>query len=161
VESNKSHLFTPIGFVSVITSNTVVQAILFDDDYAGEENIVDATAFDVKKQLNEYFSGLRKNFDLNLQPIGTDFQKAVWQKLLEIPYGKTISYHQQALKMGDIKAIRAVASANGKNPVAIVIPCHRVVGSDGSLTGYAGGLERKRKLLELELGSKQESLFEE
>ena len=110
-------------------------------------------------QLREYFEGNRNHFDFKLNPLGTDFQKRVWQGLLEIPFGKTMSYLELSKKLGDVKAIRAVASANGKNPLWIVIPCHRVIGTDGSLTGYAGGLWRKKWLLEHESTSKQQSLF--
>jgi methylated-DNA-[protein]-cysteine S-methyltransferase len=110
-------------------------------------------------QLNDYFDGNRQNFDFKLNPKGTDFQLKVWQELLTIPFGKTISYLDLSKRLGDVKAIRAVASANGKNPLWIVIPCHRVIGTDGSLTGYAGGLWRKKWLLEHESLAKQQSLF--
>ncbi|MCL9809648.1 methylated-DNA--[protein]-cysteine S-methyltransferase [Flavobacterium luminosum] len=110
-------------------------------------------------QLQEYFEGSRKDFTINLNPQGTDFQKKVWQELLNIPFGKTISYLELSKKLGDVKAIRAVASANGKNPLWIIVPCHRVIGSDGSLTGYAGGLWRKKWLLEHESSQKQQTLF--
>jgi methylated-DNA-[protein]-cysteine S-methyltransferase len=110
-------------------------------------------------QLNEYFEGKRNGFDFKLNPQGTDFQQKVWQELLNIPFGKTMSYLDLSKKLGDVKAIRAVASANGKNPLWIVIPCHRVIGTDGSLTGYAGGLWRKKWLLEHENPSNQQSLF--
>ncbi|MEZ4786942.1 MAG: methylated-DNA--[protein]-cysteine S-methyltransferase [Flavobacterium haoranii] len=113
----------------------------------------------VVKELEEYFSGKRKEFTFKLNPTGTDFQKRVWQELLKIPFGKTTSYLDLSKKLGDVKAIRAVASANGKNPLWIVVPCHRVIGSDGSLTGYAGGLWRKQWLLEHEKGEKQQTLF--
>jgi len=111
------------------------------------------------QQLNEYFNKIRTTFNLKLNPQGTDFQKRVWKELLNVPHGKTRSYLEQSKKLGDVKAIRAVASANGKNPIWIVIPCHRIIGSDGSLTGYAGGLWRKKWLLELESPSLQQSLF--
>ncbi len=156
---NESYVNSELGYLQVITENTAVKAVLFMDDYTGEEIITDGTALQVKTQLAEYFSGQRKTFDLNLKPHGTDFQQKVWNALLEIPFGKTVSYHHQAVKLGDVKSIRAVASANGKNPIAIIIPCHRVIGSDGTLTGYAGGLHRKQKLLELETGVKQSVLF--
>lgn len=113
----------------------------------------------VVKELEEYFSDNRKEFTFKLNPTGTDFQKRVWQELLKIPFGKTTSYLDLSKKLGDVKAIRAVASANGKNPLWIVVPCHRVIGSDGSLTGYAGGLWRKQWLLEHEKGEKQQTLF--
>lgn len=114
---------------------------------------------EVVTQLSEYFEGKRKDFDLKLNPKGTEFQQKVWKALLEIPYGKTRTYLEQSKILGDVKAIRAVASANGKNPLWIVVPCHRVIGSDGSLTGYAGGLWRKKWLLEHENPSTQQSLF--
>jgi len=114
---------------------------------------------DAVKQLQEYFDGKRTKFTFTLNPKGTDFQQKVWKALLEIPYGKTTSYMDLTKKLGDVKAIRAVASANGKNPLWIVVPCHRVIGSDGSLTGYAGGLWRKKWLLEHENPSAQQSLF--
>lgn len=110
-------------------------------------------------QLNEYFEGKRQQFDFKINPQGTEFQQKVWQELLNIPFGKTMSYLDLSKKLGDVKAIRAVASANGKNPLWIVVPCHRVIGTDGSLTGYAGGLWRKKWLLEHESPSGQQSLF--
>lgn len=110
-------------------------------------------------QLQEYFSGKRTAFQLFLNPIGTLFQKRVWNELQNIPYGKTITYAELARRLGDMKAIRAVAAANGRNPFWIVVPCHRVIGRDGELTGYAGGLWRKKWLLEYENPYKQPSLF--
>ncbi|MCD8421586.1 methylated-DNA--[protein]-cysteine S-methyltransferase [Tenacibaculum finnmarkense] len=110
-------------------------------------------------QLSEYFARTRTTFDLKLNPQGTDFQQKVWAELLNIPFGKSTTYLQQSKQLGNPKAIRAVASANGKNPISIIIPCHRVIGSDGSLTGYAGGLWRKKWLLEHESDCKQQSLF--
>lgn len=102
------------------------------------------------KQLEEYFAGERKTFSLPLAPAGTDFQRRVWNALMEIPYGKTYSYKQVAELVGNAKASRAVGLANNRNPIAIIIPCHRVIGSNGSLTGYAGGLGMKQMLLDLE-----------
>ena len=110
-------------------------------------------------QLQEYFEGKRTDFNFKLNPKGTEFQQKVWKGLLEIPFGKTMSYLELSKKIGDVKAIRAVASANGKNPLWVVIPCHRVIGTDGSLTGYAGGLWRKKWLLEHENPNNQQSLF--
>ena len=103
-----------------------------------------------KKQLDEYFSGTRKAFDIPLHPVGTEFQQQVWNALLEIPYGETRSYKDIALSIGNTKGIRAVAQAIGANGISILIPCHRVIGSNSSLTGFAGGLEAKRILLEIE-----------
>ena len=105
---------------------------------------------ETKAQLLQYFKGERKEFDLPLLLVGSDFQKRVWNSLIEIPYGKTLSYAGLSRKLGDEKAIRAVAGANGDNALSIIVPCHRILGSDGSLTGYAGGLRTKRKLLQLE-----------
>lgn len=104
----------------------------------------------VKFQLDEYFDKKRTTFDIPLLFVGTDFQKSVWEVLLEIPYGKTKSYLELARLLGDENAIRAVATANGANALSIIVPCHRVIGSDGSLTGYAGGLNAKKKILQLE-----------
>ena len=110
-------------------------------------------------QQKEFFSGKRTDFDLQLNPEGTSFQKKVWKELQKVPFGKTVSYLELAKTLGDAKAIRAVAAANGKNPLWIVVPCHRVIGSDGSLTGYAGGLWRKKWLLDHENPVKQQVLF--
>ncbi|AWX44652.1 Methylated-DNA--[protein]-cysteine S-methyltransferase [Flagellimonas maritima] len=121
--------------------------------------IVPEVLEDVIYQFEEYFEGSRKKFDLKLNPNGTDFQKKVWNALIKIPFGKTVSYLELSNSLGDVKAIRAVASANGKNPLWIVIPCHRVIGSNGDLVGYAGGLHRKKWLLEHESPVKQTSLF--
>ena len=106
-----------------------------------------------------HIEGKRNEFSFALQPAGTDFQQKVWKTLLEIPFGKTISYQELAERLGDPLVIRAAASANGKNPIAVAIPCHRVIGSDGSMTGYAGGLSRKAWLIEHESPVKQMSLF--
>lgn len=113
----------------------------------GEEHPHFAT---LEKQIAEYFAGQRKEFDLSLHFAGTSFQKSVWTGLLQIPYGETRSYKQQSIFLGNEKAIRAVAGANGENGIAIIVPCHRVIGEDGSLTGYGGGLQRKKWLLDLE-----------
>jgi O-6-methylguanine DNA methyltransferase len=104
----------------------------------------------LEQQIAEYFLGTRKEFDLPLHFLGTDFQKSVWTGLLQIPYGETRSYKQQSIFLGNEKAIRAVASANGENGIAIIVPCHRVIGENGSLTGYGGGLQRKKWLLDHE-----------
>lgn len=105
---------------------------------------------EVQRQLAEYFAGTRRSFDLPLRPAGTPFQQRVWNELLRIPFGEAVSYAELARRVGNPAATRAVGAANGRNPISIIIPCHRVVGSTGVLTGYGGGLERKRQLLELE-----------
>lgn len=105
----------------------------------------------LRQQVGEYFEGSRKEFDLPLHLIGTDFQKKVWKGLMEIPYAETRSYEKQSIFLGDMKAIRAVAGANGENGIAIIVPCHRVIGKNGSLTGYGGGLHRKKWLIEHEI----------
>ncbi len=118
---------------------------------AGSDWIADARPFRaVAAQLEEYFAGRRRKFDLPLEPRGTRFQRTVWQALLRIPYGETASYGELARQIGNPRASRAVGLANGANPLPIVVPCHRVIGADGSLTGFGGGLEIKRKLLALE-----------
>lgn len=124
----------------------------------GTSDIIDET----KRQLEEYFAGERRYFDIPLLLAGSDFQKKVWEALLKIPYGKTETYTRLSESLDDVKAIRAVAAANGANAISIIIPCHRIVGSDGKLVGYAGGITNKRKLLELE-GARQKELllFEE
>jgi methylated-DNA-[protein]-cysteine S-methyltransferase len=119
----------------------------------------DPYLFGVFDQLNEYFARTRKEFDIPLNIEGTNFQKKVWNELQKIPYGKTISYKTLSEKLGDVKAIRAVGKANGQNPVAIIIPCHRVIGANGNLVGYAGGLDIKEKLLHLE-GALNPELFD-
>jgi O-6-methylguanine DNA methyltransferase len=111
------------------------------------------------KQILDYFSGDLKEFNLPIAPVGTTFQKQVWQELMNIPYGKTITYGALANRLGSNANPRNVGQANGQNPIAIIIPCHRVVGADMKLTGYAGGLERKRKLLEIEGALQQQTLF--
>jgi methylated-DNA-[protein]-cysteine S-methyltransferase len=122
---------------------------------AVQSAVRDTTRFtEVKQQLKEYFDGTRRAFDLTLLPEGTAFQKLVWDALRDIPYGTTISYQELANRIGAEKAVRAVGAANGANPIPIIIPCHRVIGADGSLTGYGGGIERKRWLLELESGQR-------
>ena len=102
------------------------------------------------KQLDEYFKGERRKFDLDLSPSGTEFQEEVWKQLIEIPFGSTISYRELAVNVGNKRAVRAVGNANGKNPISIMIPCQRVIGSDGKLVGYGGGIEKKKWLLDFE-----------
>lgn len=141
---------SPLGTLKIQCTDEWVKAVLF----CNEEQTLDGDKHHllqkITTQLDEYFSGERKNFDLPLQQDGSAFQQKVWTLLGQIPFGKTISYQQLSAQYGDLKAIRAVASANGKNNLAIIVPCHRVIGANQSLTGYAGGLWRKKWLLEHE-----------
>ncbi len=151
---------SPIGILEIIGTEKEIQSINFkNEDFSTK---LEATSNEIRKcvvQLDEYFSKKRKDFNLNLSTKGTQFQQKVWNELLKVPFGKTRSYLEQSKELGDVKAIRAVASANGKNPISIIVPCHRIIGSDGSLTGYAGGIWRKKWLLEHESGYKQQTLF--
>jgi methylated-DNA-[protein]-cysteine S-methyltransferase len=149
---------TPLGFATICGDEQGVSSITVSEDEIITSTIPEDLQ-EVVSQLNDYFQGKRTGFDCKLNPQGTDFQKKVWAALLDIPFGKTRTYLEQAKILGDVKAIRAVASANGKNPLWIIVPCHRVIGSDGSLTGYAGGLWRKKWLLEHENPTPQQSLF--
>ena len=152
-------LNTPLGTARIEGDDNGIQSISVHSEYKPDQNIPNSLKA-CAEQLNEYFEGSRRNFELKLNPQGTSFQKKVWNLLSEIPYGQTISYLELSHKLGDAKAIRAVAAANGKNPLWIISPCHRVIGSDGSLIGYAGGLTRKKWLLNHENSCKQMSLFE-
>lgn len=143
---------SPIGKLLLVANNQgVLTHILFEGDPAPAGAIYDENAApNAVQQLEEYFADDRKDFDLPLAPQGTEFQRSVWNELLNIPFGETRSYLQVAVAIGKPSATRAVGAANGQNPIPVIIPCHRVIGSDGSLTGYGGGLPIKRKLLELE-----------
>ena len=153
-----AYIKTPLGIATIIGDENGVSEISVSQE--GEvSTIIPAVLQEAVLQLPDYFEKKRTSFDFKINPKGTDFQIKVWNALLEIPYGKTRTYLEQSKFLGDIKAIRAVASANGKNPLWIVIPCHRVIGTDGSLTGYAGGLCRKKWLLEHENPTTQQSLF--
>ncbi|MFW2381326.1 MAG: methylated-DNA--[protein]-cysteine S-methyltransferase [Acidimicrobiales bacterium] len=146
---------SPVGELHIITSEIGVVAILWPDDERWEFDTVEGTtpiAERTAEELAEFFNGTRTDFTVPLDLRGTEFQRTVWESLTEIPFGQTVSYAEQAARLGRPTAVRAVASANGKNPVSIVVPCHRVIGSNGTLTGYAGGLEAKRLLLDLESG---------
>ncbi|AYN06689.1 MULTISPECIES: methylated-DNA--[protein]-cysteine S-methyltransferase [unclassified Flavobacterium] len=155
-----AYINSPLGITKIVGDENGISEITVAN--AGDNGVSDKIATELQEavsQLNDYFLGKRIEFDFKLNPKGTDFQQRVWKGLLEIPFGKTMSYLELSKKLGDVKAIRAVASANGKNPLWIVVPCHRVIGTDGSLTGYAGGLWRKKWLLEHENPVKQQSLF--
>jgi methylated-DNA-[protein]-cysteine S-methyltransferase len=149
---------SPVGIIEIQATDNGVRAVSFVEEKLFPEtpNAHNQLAI---KQLDDYFNKKITTFDLPLDLEGTDFQKRVWQHLLNIPFGKTKSYMDIAKLMNDTKAIRAVGTANGSNKIAIIIPCHRVIGSDGSLTGYAGGMERKKWLLDFEIPPTQTTLF--
>lgn len=161
MNTHTAYIKTPLGIARLISDDHGITEISVIDEIADAmlTTIIPDSLQDCAHQLQEYFDGKRTDFQLPLAPKGTAFQQKVWNALNEIPYGKTCSYLDLSKKLGDVKAIRAVASANGKNPLWIVTPCHRVIGSDGSLTGYAGGLWRKKWLLDHENPVKQQSLF--
>jgi methylated-DNA-[protein]-cysteine S-methyltransferase len=150
---------SPVGDLKLVASDKGLAAVLWENDnpkrvrldIAGEDRR-HAILLETERQLTEYFAGKRKNFTVKLDFAGTDFQKSVWQALLTIPFGQTKSYGDIAKSLGNPKAVRAVGAANGKNPISIIAPCHRVIGATGKLTGFAGGLDTKAQLLELEQG---------
>lgn len=151
---------SPVGRLTIVASDGKITALLWENDLnlwqykAMTTRMTDSTnekiIIQAKQQLAEYFQGTRQRFDLPLQPNGTDFQIKAWQQLQKIPYGQTISYGEQAKRIGDKNKARAVGMANGCNPISIIIPCHRVIGSNGKLVGFGGGLDKKSFLLALE-----------
>lgn len=161
---------SPVGLLTIKATDKSVSAVLFAKtglNTSSENILTEIKNHDHPviqkccKQLQEYFNGKRKQFDLPLEQQGTLFQQKVWNELLRIDYGKTISYMELSKRIGDVKAIRAVGTTNGKNQIAIIVPCHRVIGSNGDLTGYGGGLWRKKWLLEHEakFGNGVQTLF--
>lgn len=150
---------TPLGFTKIYGNSLGVQEVKVLNSEETVTDKIPETLQPCVTQLQEYFKGNLKHFNLKLNPQGTPFQKKVWQQLQSIPFGKTLSYLELSKQLGNIKAIRAVANANAKNPLWIIVPCHRVIGSDGSLTGYAGGLHRKQWLINHESTNQQQTLF--
>ena len=148
----QSSIETPLGTMTAIAGRQGIVSLRFEDEASPETEPSNENDHlrELRRQLEEYFLKTRKEFTVPLALQGTDFQREIWSQLLSIPYGKTITYQALAKEYGNLKAIRAVAAANGANPVAILVPCHRVIGADGSLTGYAGGLWRKKWLLDHE-----------
>ena len=150
----KAYYQSEIGLIEIVSTDEAIKSLNFIDDKAKIELIDQSYEPNILKicreQLEEYFKGHRTDFSLKLDPDGTSFQKSVWQQLLNIPYGQTASYLDIARLVGNIKAVRAIGAANGQNRISIIIPCHRVIGSNGKLTGYGGGLWRKAWLLEHE-----------
>lgn len=148
---------SPIGIIKITVSGSYIIELIYIKEESGTPPETIKLSAEEKKaiqtcitQFDEYFSGRRKIFDLPIKQQGTQFQQKVWNELIKIPFGKTISYLQLAQRLGNAKSIRAAASANGRNKLNIIVPCHRVIGSDGSLTGYGGGLHRKKWLLDHE-----------
>lgn len=148
---------SPVGELKLVASDKGLAAILWKNDKPNRTNIrnydkdeSNPILMKVEKELNEYFAGKRKKFTVKMDFVGTDFQKKVWSALLEIPFGETRSYADIAKQVGSPKAVRAVGAANGRNPISIIAACHRVIGSSGKLTGYAGGMKNKEYLLALE-----------
>lgn len=148
--NNRYIISSPVGPLEIIAEEDAIVAVNFSNDKIDPVLDLSTIVLQCAQELKEYFDGHRKTFDVPLKLKGTEFQEAVWKELLNIPYGKTISYAQLSIKIGDLKAIRAVGAANGKNKIPVIIPCHRVIGSDGNLTGYAGGMDRKKWLLQHE-----------
>jgi len=148
------YLATPIGKLTIVGDEAAIHHILLPNRLADPQPdwmpAKGGPVADCAQQLREYFAGTRQNFDLPLKTTGTAFQRKVWETLLDVPFGETISYAELAIRVGKPKAARAVGSANGANRIAIVIPCHRVIAADGTLGGYGGGLDVKQKLLDLE-----------
>ncbi|KAF1029265.1 MAG: Methylated-DNA--protein-cysteine methyltransferase [Pseudomonas sp.] len=148
---------SPVGQLTLVARHGKLAAILWENERANrvrlgplQEARQSPVLEETRRQLQEYFDGTRNRFELELDFVGTDFQKKVWQALLTIPFGETRSYSQIAQQIGNPKAVRAVGAANGRNPISIVTPCHRVIGASGGLTGFAGGLKAKQYLLALE-----------
>ena len=157
------YYISPLGTILLEAEDEQLTVVSFRDDVTVAETGATTSSIlkTTIKQLDEYFAGTRKEFNLPLHPAGTAFQQKVWDQLIKIPFAETVTYLHMAKRLGNVKSIRAAASANGKNPIGIIIPCHRVVGADGKLTGYAGGLHRKQWLLEHEakMAGKQSTLF--
>ena len=150
---------SPVGRLVLVSDETCLKSVLFSDEPVDSQVPLPGILQKTIDQLTEYFAGSRTVFDLALDPDGTEFQKRVWRQLQQVPWGTTRSYRDVALELGSLLSIRAVGMANGKNPIAIIIPCHRIIGSDGKLVGYAGGLERKKWLLLHEAKQQQGRLF--
>lgn len=150
-EKSYCHFQSPVGWIQIVGTPSSIEAVIYCDEMPEHQSLfVPKTLQHCQQQLEAYFQGELQEFDLPLSPKGTDFQQRVWKELVQIPLGRTSTYLRVSQQLGDRKAIRAVGTANGRNPISIIVPCHRVIGSDGSLTGYAGGLWRKRWLLEHE-----------
>lgn len=154
-------LNSPVGYLRLTSTKTALVTVNFSDEFGEDSVKLPEILLQTKQQLIEYFEGKRFSFQLNLAPEGTAFQQKVWKQVEKVPFGQTATYLEIARQIGSTKYTRAVGLANGKNPIPIIIPCHRIIGSNGKLTGYAGGLKRKRWLLQHELtySSNPERLF--
>jgi methylated-DNA-[protein]-cysteine S-methyltransferase len=158
-ELSTTTMDTPVGELTLVASARGLRAVLWPNERpgrvpvgktAGHDPTADAILASAVRELQEYFDGTRREFDLPLDPVGTDFQQQAWRVLRTIPFGETISYGEQAARLGDKNKSRAVGAANGRNPISIIVPCHRVVGSTGKLTGFAAGVDAKAWLLQHE-----------
>lgn len=156
-----TYLSSPIGLLELKGTETAISVVSFVEEEKESAKDLPEVILQCKKELEEYFAGTRKEFTVKVEPIGTPFRQKVWKELLKIKFGNTTSYLHISRQLGDENAIRAVGSANGKNPIAIILPCHRVIGENGKLVGYAGGLWRKQWLLEHEgnISGKNPTLF--
>jgi len=153
-------MHSPVGELTLIASSQGLHALMWNDDWLSDEFVAAISELPqdpkhpliirTRQQLNEYFAGTRKSFDIPLCLDGTDFQMKAWQELTRIPYGQTISYQQQAIALGDLNKVRAIGGANGRNPISIIVPCHRVIAKNGKLQGFGGGLQIKEFLLKHE-----------
>jgi methylated-DNA-[protein]-cysteine S-methyltransferase len=162
MELYTAYYLSPIGLIEITGNEEGIATLYFVDERKHNSMKVHSSLKECVQQLEEYFKGLRKEFGLKLNPKGTDFQKRVWEKLAELPFGRTVSYLDISIMLGDANATRAVGNANGSNPISIIVPCHRVIGVNGKLVGYGGGLWRKEWLLNHEKSitfGKQFTLF--
>lgn len=158
MQYNYSKIDSPVGLLHLVSNSKKIIALIFNKNWNDSRkkitveliNKKDDVIYEAEKQLKEYFAGQRKKFDIPVELAGTEFQKQAWQCLQQIPFGKTMTYGEQAAKMKNAKAVRAVGGANGRNQICIIIPCHRVIGQNGSLTGFSGGLKIKKQLLKFE-----------
>lgn len=160
-----THLPSPVGKLKLVAGDAGLAAVLWENDRPHRVQLPepaygsnDPVLVQASEQLQEYFAGTRKEFDLPLAPVGTPFQQQVWQALRDIPFGETRTYGQLAAQLGNPLASRAVGAANGRNPISIIVPCHRVIGHSGKLTGFAGGLQAKEYLLSHEQSARQQTL---
>ena len=154
-------LASPLGMLKIVADDDGIRSISFaeESEILSSNNSPHPMLQRCVAELREYFSGRRRDFSVPLTLDGSSFQCRVWEEVMKIPYGRTVSYREIAEKLGDLGAVRAVGAANGANKIPIIIPCHRVIGNSGELTGYAGGIVRKQKLLQLEQGTVQKTLF--